>query len=110
MRLLRPALACVLLLALAVPAAASARTVHFGGRAVGVPSGWPVYRLAQHPRMCVRLDRRAVYLGTPGANQRCPSSAIGRRRAILVEPRGPARPRAGERPRRAAAIGGGGRI
>jgi glycoside hydrolase-like protein len=88
MRLLRPALACVLLLALmATPA--FARTVHFGGRAVGVPPKWPVYRLAQHPRMCVRLDRRAVYLGAPGANQRCPSNAIGRHRAILLEPPGP---------------------
>ena len=51
-----------------------------------MPAGWPVYRLAEHPRMCVRLDRRAVYLGTPGARQRCPAQAIGRRRAILVEP------------------------
>ena len=87
MRLLRPALALLVLLAF-VAAPASARTVEFGGRAVGVPSGRPVYRLAQHPHMCVRLDRRAVYLGTPGADQRCPSSAIGRRRAILVEPSG----------------------
>jgi hypothetical protein len=86
MRLLRPALAtCALLAVLAAPAAA--RTVHFASRAVAVPRGWPVYRLAQHPRMCVRLDRRAVYLGTPGANQRCPAGAMGRRRAILVEPR-----------------------
>ncbi len=45
--------------------------------------------------MCVRLDRRAVYLGTPGANQRCPSDAIGRRRAILVDPGSRARPAAG---------------
>jgi hypothetical protein len=36
--------------------------------------------------MCVRLDRRAVYLGTPAADQRCPADALGRRRAILVEP------------------------
>jgi hypothetical protein len=37
--------------------------------------------------MCVRLDRRAVYLGSPAANQRCPAeAAVGRRRAILVEP------------------------
>lgn len=36
--------------------------------------------------MCVRLDRRAVYLGTPSPNQSCPAEAIGRRRAILVEP------------------------
>ncbi len=41
--------------------------------------------------MCVRLDRRAVYLGTPGANQNCPAAAMGRRRAILVEPRSAAR-------------------
>ncbi len=94
MRLLRPALAALLLLAL-LAAPAAARSVHFAGRAVTVPSGWPVYRLAEHPRMCVRLDRRAVYLGTPGANQRCPAEAIGRRRAILVEPRSAGRARAG---------------
>ncbi len=51
-----------------------------------MPAGWPVYRLAEQPRMCVRLDRRAVYLGRPGSAQRCPASAIGRRRAILVDP------------------------
>jgi len=87
MRLLRPALAtCALLAILAAPAVA--RTVHFAGHAVAVPRGWPVLRLAGHPRMCVRLDRRVVYLGTPGANQRCPADAMGRRRAILVEPPG----------------------
>ncbi len=67
--------------------ASRARTVHFDGRSVRVPAGWPVVRLSQHPRMCVRLDRRAVYLGTPSSQQRCPAGAIGRRRAILVEPR-----------------------
>jgi hypothetical protein len=36
--------------------------------------------------MCVRLDRRAVYLGRPSPNQHCPADLIGRRRAILVEP------------------------
>ncbi len=61
-----------------------ARTVHFRGQQVQVPAGWPVVRLAAHPRMCVRLDRRAVYLGSPSAHQRCPADAIGRRRAILV--------------------------
>jgi hypothetical protein len=93
MRLLRPAVAALVLLGL-LAAPAAARTVHFGGRAVDVPHGWHVLRLAEHPRACVRLDRRAVYLGTPGANQRCPSNAIGRRRAILIEPRSAARPRA----------------
>jgi hypothetical protein len=85
MRLLRPALAAVVLLALlATPAAA--KTVHFGGQAVDVPAGWSVYKLAEHPRMCVRMDRRAVYLGRPGPSQSCPSQAIGRQRAILLEP------------------------
>lgn len=41
--------------------------------------------------MCVRLDRRAVYLGTPSATQRCPAHAVGRRRAILVDPGAAAR-------------------
>jgi hypothetical protein len=93
MRLLRPAVAAFLLLGLlATPALG--RTVHFDGRAVGVPAHWPVYRLADHPRMCVRLDRQAVYLGTPGSGQRCPAEAIGRQRAILVEPRSRLRARA----------------
>lgn len=60
------------------------RVVHFHGRAVRVPAGWRVFKLADHPRMCARMDRRAVYLGTPSPNQRCPAGAIGRRRAILV--------------------------
>jgi Domain of unknown function (DUF1906) len=92
MRLLRPAMAIFVLLAvLATPAVA--RTVHFQGHAVDAPAGWSVYRLAEHPRLCVRLDRRAVYLGTPGVGQRCPADAIGRRRAILVEPGSSHRPR-----------------
>jgi hypothetical protein len=93
MRLLRSAVAALLLLGL-LAAPALGRTVHFDGRAVGVPAHWPVYRLAEHPRMCVRLDREAVYLGTPGAGQRCPAEAIGRKRAILVEPRSRLRERA----------------
>jgi hypothetical protein len=59
--------------------------IHFQGEAVPVPAGWPVIRLAERPRTCVRLDRRAVYLGRPRPDQRCPASAIGRRRAILVD-------------------------
>ena len=93
MRLLRPAMAAAVVLAIcATPAAA--RTVDFDGQAVAVPAGWPVYRLAEHPRMCVRLDRPAVYLGTPGARQRCPANAIGRQRAILVDPSARTRARA----------------
>lgn len=67
-------------------AGASVHELRFRGETVRVPPSWPVYRLAQHPGMCVRLDRRAVYLGSPSANQRCPADAIGRRRAILVDP------------------------
>ncbi len=77
------------------PATAAARTVEFRGQQVEVPQGWPVYRLAQHPGMCVRLDRRAVYLGAPSANQRCPVNVIGRQRAIVVDPGARARARAG---------------
>ena len=39
--------------------------------------------------MCVRMDRRAVYVGTPSATQRCPAHAAGRRRAILIDPQAP---------------------
>jgi hypothetical protein len=86
------ALAAVLVLALPALAAAA---VHFEGRTVGVPAGFRVVRLAGHPRTCVRLDRRVVYLGTPPAEQSCPAGAIvGRRRAIVVEPPN-ASPRAG---------------
>ncbi len=77
---------CLLALAAALPASAGAKTVPFRGERVAVPAGWPVYRLAEHPHMCVRLDRRAVYLGRPGSAQQCPANAIGRRRAILVDP------------------------
>ncbi len=91
-------------------AEASSRSVQFDGKQVRVPAKWPVYRLAQHPRMCVRLDRRAVYLGTPGANQRCPATAMGRQRAILIEPAAAARPSGAlpraARPQASASAGG----
>jgi hypothetical protein len=77
---------CVLALAAVLPAGAQAKTVHFGGQVVDVPAGWPVFRLAERPHMCVRLDRKAVYLGRPGSAQRCPAGAMGKRRAILVDP------------------------
>ncbi|HEX6602543.1 MAG TPA: glycoside hydrolase domain-containing protein [Solirubrobacterales bacterium] len=93
------------------PSPAAVRSVHFDGRSVQVPKGWTVYRLAEHPRMCVRLDRRAVYLGTPSPRQNCPAEAIGRRRAILVEPREAARASALPRaPRRIASASAGGAV
>jgi hypothetical protein len=99
----RIGLTAALALALLAPAAqagapAKQRTIHFRGQEVRVPAAWPVYRLAERPRLCVRLDRRAVYLGTPGAEQRCPSEAIGRRRAILADPGTAPRARTSARP------------
>jgi hypothetical protein len=110
--LLLAAVAALLAVAACLPASpAAARAVQFDGRSVQVPEGWPVYRLAQNPQMCVRLDRRAVYLGTPSPHQRCPAEAIGRRRAILVEPDtgagASALPRA---PRRIASASAGGAV
>jgi hypothetical protein len=90
-----PALVGVLVVVAGLPATAGAssapapsgvRTIHFRGETTRVPAGWPVVRLAEHPHACVRLDRRAVYLGRPGASQDCPAGAIGRRRAIVVDP------------------------
>ncbi len=83
---MRRALLVMLALAAVLPAGAGAKTIHFRGEKVDAPVGWPVYRLAERPHMCVRLDREAVYLGRPGSAQNCPASAIGRRRAILVDP------------------------
>jgi hypothetical protein len=77
---------CLLALAALLPASAGAETIHFRGEEVAVPAGWPVVRLAERPHACVRLDRKAVYLGAPGPAQRCPAGAMGRRRAILVDP------------------------
>ena len=84
------------------------RTLSFSGKQVRVPASWPVYRLSQHRGMCVRLDRRAVYLGKPASDQRCPSNVIGRQRAILIEPASPASglPRAGASATATASAGG----
>jgi len=91
--------ALALLALLATAPGASARTLHFQGKTVAAPDAWPVFRLSQHPGMCVRLDRKAVYLGTPSSQQRCPASAMGKRRAIVVEGRAAARARTAAIPR-----------
>jgi hypothetical protein len=68
---------------------AGARTVHYAGRAVKVPSGYEVVRVEPGSTTCTRLDRRAVYLGAPSKAQRCPAGPIlGRHRAILITPGG----------------------
>jgi glycoside hydrolase-like protein len=104
-----PALLLALLLSGAIAAFASGatRTVHFDGRTVRVPPGWPVIRLDRQPRTCVRLDRRAVYLGSPSSRQSCPAEAIGRRRAILIESARAGASALRALPRRATASAGG---
>jgi Domain of unknown function (DUF1906) len=72
-----------------VPARAATRAsqvVTYRGHHFTVPASWPVIRLAAHPGTCVRFNRHAVYLGTPAANQHCPSQELGRTGALLVQP------------------------
>ena len=70
----------------AVPTASATKTVVYRGYQFQVPAGWPVYRLDQNPSLCVRYDIEAVYLGTPGANMRCPAGLIGRTAAVTFIP------------------------
>ncbi|MBS1887387.1 MAG: DUF1906 domain-containing protein [Actinobacteria bacterium] len=90
-RLLFGGLVLLVALAAAVGSASAAgtgaRTVHFAGRAVHVPAGFGVVRVAPGSHTCVRLDRRVVYLGAPSKEQRCPAGPLlGRRQAIVVTP------------------------
>ena len=70
----------------AVGRAGAVRVVQYRGYRVRVPAGWPVYNLAADPSRCVLFSRHAVYLGQPGANQRCPVHAFGRTQALLIQP------------------------
>ena len=62
------------------------RAVDYHGYEIDVPASWPVYSLAADPARCVLFNRHAVYLGTPGTDQRCPARAFGRTEAVLVQP------------------------
>ena len=62
------------------------KQVSYQGYTFDVPRTWPVISLAQQPNTCVQFDRQVVYLGTPGANQDCPSLLIGTTEALLVAP------------------------
>lgn len=67
-------------------AGAAWKVVHYRGYRLSVPAAWPVFDLARSPGTCVRFDRHAVYVGTPGTDQVCPAHAAGHTEAILVEP------------------------
>jgi hypothetical protein len=77
----------LLISAAAASAATPQREVRYRGYAIEVPASWPVYHLNADPSRCVRFDRHAIYLGTPGADQQCPAHAVGRTEAILIQPR-----------------------
>ncbi len=71
--------------AMAGPSPAT-KLVRYRGYTIAVPAAWPVYDLSSDPRVCVRFDRHAVYLGAPSPLQRCPAHAVGRTEAILLSP------------------------
>jgi hypothetical protein len=62
------------------------KTVVYHGYEFQVPASWRVYRLDLHPTTCVRYDVHAVYLGTPGADMRCPAGLVGRTQTVSVIP------------------------
>jgi hypothetical protein len=88
------------------------RALRYHGFELHVPRSWPVYDLAEHPRLCVRFNRHAVYLGAPGDREQCPAQAIGRTEAILIQVApgraGAARAGAGQATPVPALIGSGG--
>src|ERR1035437_3005428 len=59
-------------------AATATRNVSYDGVRISVPAAWPVIDLRLHPSACVRLDRSALYLGSPGTQPPCPAHAVGR--------------------------------
>jgi Domain of unknown function (DUF1906) len=64
------------------------RVINYRGYHMKVPASWPVYRLGPNSSRCVLFNRHAIYLGTPGADPRCPVSAVGKTEALLVQPLG----------------------
>jgi Domain of unknown function (DUF1906) len=74
----------------AVSSRADLKQVSYLGYRFAVPRSWPVINLADHKLTCVRFDQHAVYLGSPGRNQSCPSWLIGTTEAMLIQP-GPAK-------------------
>ncbi|MFF3611004.1 glycoside hydrolase domain-containing protein [Streptomyces sp. NPDC002580] len=60
--------------------------IDYRGHVFTVPDSWPIVDLKKHPDTCVRFDRHAVYLGSPGVHQNCPARASGRTEALLIQP------------------------
>lgn len=103
-----------ILAALALPGAALAAVkgnatmlVRYHGVALRVPATWPVFHLDARSTVCVRFNRHAVYLGTPGTRQLCPVQAAGRTEAILVSPEGASASTAGDAPTPVSVLGAG---
>jgi hypothetical protein len=69
-------------------AASGTQTVEYDGYSVTVPASWQVFHLDSDPGQCVRYDINAVYLGSPGADQNCPSNLMGRAETITITPAG----------------------
>lgn len=64
----------------------ASRVVEYRGLRIPVPAGWEVHRLDRDPTRCVRYDRHALYLGTPGPQPDCPARVVGRTEAVHIEP------------------------
>jgi hypothetical protein len=84
------ATAVILLAAGSTPALAEAgpglQSFAYAGYHFEVPGTWPVFDLSRQPLTCVRFDLHAVYLGTPAANQNCPSWLLGATEALVIGP------------------------
>jgi hypothetical protein len=69
------------------------RVVRFGQVTLRVPGAWPVISLAASPKTCPRLNRHAVYLGTPGPDPSCPAQVLtGKTESVQVLTINPASP------------------
>ncbi len=66
--------------------AAWLKPVSYRGYTFRVPASWPVISLTRRPGTCVRFDLHAIYLGTPGANESCPSWLLGSTEALVIQP------------------------
>src|SRR5215469_13216613 len=86
------AIVALVLAAGSAPALAQAsdglQSLSYAGYHFEVPSAWPVFDLTRQPLTCVRFDLHAVYLGTPSANENCPSWLLGATEALVIG-RGP---------------------